>query len=217
MTDRLVLNWEADGLIDEQRYYYSTSSFTSGTKPSPKATLDGEDRTYTDTSITVDTVVYTAIGTVRSSVEKLSPVVATNTSRLTKAVKDAFVVGGKGFAYNFSDLSTLFKDTACTIPVTAVNDLIAAALDISGHGKHLFQSTSGNRPILKKDADNVYYADFASSKLMSTSSTVDFGTVSITSLVAGFITSITAPLEASSFSPPIKFFIFYPSILFQIL
>lgn len=51
--------------------------------------------------------------------------------------------------YDPSDLSTLWKDTAGTSPVTADGDLVARIDDKSGHGYHLTQSTSSKRPLYK--------------------------------------------------------------------
>jgi hypothetical protein len=46
-----------------------------------------------------------------------------------------------------SDLTTMFKDTAGTIPVTADGDAVALVLDKSGNGNHFQQATAGLRPL----------------------------------------------------------------------
>lgn len=74
MTNRLELNWKLDGFVDEQRYYCSETPFTAETKPSPKAILAGDVRTYTDTSIEAGKTYYVAVGSVKNGVEKLSEV-----------------------------------------------------------------------------------------------------------------------------------------------
>lgn len=51
--------------------------------------------------------------------------------------------------YDPSDLTTLFKDTAGTTPVTADGDAVARINDKSGNGYHLLQSTAGARPLYK--------------------------------------------------------------------
>lgn len=51
--------------------------------------------------------------------------------------------------YDPSDLSTLWKDTAGTTPVTADGDAVARIDDKSGNGRHLTQSTAGSRPLYK--------------------------------------------------------------------
>jgi hypothetical protein len=48
--------------------------------------------------------------------------------------------------YDPSDLSTLFQDTAGTVPVTADGQTVALMKDKSGHGNDLSQATVGNRP-----------------------------------------------------------------------
>ena len=89
------------------------------------------------------------------------------------SIASLFSSSEKGFAYDFSDLSTMFQDTAGTIPVTAVDQLVARVNDLSGNGNHLIQSTSGSRPILKQDAKGYYLLFDGTSKTMQTSGTVD--------------------------------------------
>jgi hypothetical protein len=45
-------------------------------------------------------------------------------------------------------MSTLFQDSAGTLPVTAVEQPVGLMLDKSGRGNHAFQSTSASRPVL---------------------------------------------------------------------
>jgi hypothetical protein len=49
--------------------------------------------------------------------------------------------------YDPSDLSTLFKDTAGTTPVTADGDSVARMNDKSGNGNHVIQATGASQPI----------------------------------------------------------------------
>lgn len=60
-----------------------------------------------------------------------------------------FAGGRIGVWYDPSDLSTLFKDTAGTTPVTADGDSVALVLDKSGNGKHLVQATGTSQPKYK--------------------------------------------------------------------
>lgn len=62
-----------------------------------------------------------------------------------------FAGGVQGAWYDFSDLSTLFQDSAGTTPVTANNDPVGRVLDKSGRGNHLTQATAGSRPLYKTD------------------------------------------------------------------
>jgi hypothetical protein len=67
--------------------------------------------------------------------------------------------GTVGGWWDPSDLSTMFKDTAGTTPVTADGDAVARINDKSGNGNHLLQSTLGNRPIFK-NVSGVRYLSF---------------------------------------------------------
>lgn len=72
MTNRLELNWNADGFFDEQRYYCSTSTIDVNALPSPKAVLANDVRTYVDTEITAGQTYYVRVSTVKNGVEKVS-------------------------------------------------------------------------------------------------------------------------------------------------
>lgn len=56
--------------------------------------------------------------------------------------------GEQGVWYDPSDLSTLFQNSAGTIPVTGVEQPVGLMLDKSGRGKHASQPTTTARPIL---------------------------------------------------------------------
>ncbi len=60
-----------------------------------------------------------------------------------------FAAGEKGGWYDPSDPSTMFKDTAGTIPVTADGDRVARINDKSGNGNHATQATTAARPLYK--------------------------------------------------------------------
>lgn len=62
-----------------------------------------------------------------------------------------FAGGKKGYTYDFLDRSTLFQDTAGTIPALAIGDPVALVLDKSGNGNHLAQSVSTKRPLVSAD------------------------------------------------------------------
>ena len=59
-----------------------------------------------------------------------------------------FAAGEQGAWYDPSDFTTLFQDSAGTIPVTAVEQPVGLMLDKSGRGNHASQATAGNRPTL---------------------------------------------------------------------
>lgn len=57
--------------------------------------------------------------------------------------------GTAGGWYDPSDLSSMFQDTAGTVPVAADGDPVGRINDKSGNGKHLLQATAGARPLYK--------------------------------------------------------------------
>ncbi len=52
-----------------------------------------------------------------------------------------------GYVYDLNDMTTLFKDTAGTLPVTAAGDAVARRNDKSGRGNHATQSDLTKRPL----------------------------------------------------------------------
>ncbi len=54
----------------------------------------------------------------------------------------------QGTWYDPSDLTTMFQDSAGTIPITAVEQPVGRILDKSGKGNHTSQATSASRPVL---------------------------------------------------------------------
>lgn len=66
-----------------------------------------------------------------------------------------FAGGKKGYIYDFLDRSTLFQDTAGTIPAVAIGDPVALVLDKSGNGNHLVQSSATKRPLVS--ASGLYF------------------------------------------------------------
>lgn len=65
-------------------------------------------------------------------------------------IKSLFANNEQGFFYDPNDLSTMFQDSAGTIPVTAAGQPVGLVLDKSGRGNHATQSTSASRPILQQ-------------------------------------------------------------------
>lgn len=62
-----------------------------------------------------------------------------------------FAASEQGAWYDPSDLSTLFQDSAGTIPVTADGQPVGKILDKSGRGNHASQATAASRPLYKTD------------------------------------------------------------------
>ena len=61
-----------------------------------------------------------------------------------------FAASEPGAWYDPSDLSTLFQDSAGTVPVTAVEQPVGRILDKSGRGNHATQATTTKRPVLSR-------------------------------------------------------------------
>lgn len=80
MTDRLELAWDADGLIDEQRYYCSETPIDVNNLPVPKAVLASNVRTYVDTAVEANKTYYVAVGSMKNGTEKLSDVISVFTN-----------------------------------------------------------------------------------------------------------------------------------------
>lgn len=98
---------------------------------------------------------------------------------LTRAIGEAGVVGFTPLSlpslvawYDPSDLSTMFQDTAGTVPVTAAGQSVARINDKSGNGRNLLQATGANQPTLEVDGNGKRYLDF--------NGTTDFMSVAIT-------------------------------------
>jgi hypothetical protein len=66
--------------------------------------------------------------------------------------------GTGGGMWDPSDMATMWKDTAGTVPVTADGDFVARIDDKSGNGNHLVQATAANRPKFKDVAGLRYLA-----------------------------------------------------------
>jgi len=80
---------------------------------------------------------------------------------MAQVIKSLFANNEQGFAFDFNDLSTMYQDSAGTIPVTGVGQPVGKVLDKSGRGNHATQSTSAKRPILQQNATTgAYYLSF---------------------------------------------------------
>lgn len=82
----------------------------------------------------------------------------------------------QGYWYDNQDLTTMFQDTAGTVPVTAVEQPVALQLDKSGKGNHrIAPGPTTSRPILRQDANGIYYLDTdGADDWMRTAAKVDF-------------------------------------------
>jgi hypothetical protein len=73
----------------------------------------------------------------------------------------------RGAYYDVSDISTLFQDSAGTVPVTAAGDPVGKMLDKSGNGYHVKQSNStAQRPTYRIDGAGNPYLEFGGSHVL---------------------------------------------------
>jgi hypothetical protein len=79
---------------------------------------------------------------------------------ITFLPNDLFLAGEKGVWYDPNDITTLFQDSAGTIPVTAFGQPVGKVLDKSGNNIHATQSTSANRPIYSVHSNGFPYLQF---------------------------------------------------------
>lgn len=98
---------------------------------------------------------------------------------------ELFAASEVGAWYDPSDISTLWKDTAGTDPVTTLGDAVARIDDKSGNGKHLLQSTSGSRPLWQQDGSGFYYLDFDGTDDFMTASSFDMSSTDKLNVFAG--------------------------------
>lgn len=71
---------------------------------------------------------------------------------LSAQVAAMFASGEQGVWYDPSNLSSMFQDSAGTIPVTALGQPVGRILDQSGRGNHATQAMAAARPLLQQDA-----------------------------------------------------------------
>lgn len=83
---------------------------------------------------------------------------------------DLFQNNEQGAWYDPSDLSTMFQDSAGTIPVTAIGQPVGRINDKSGNGNNAIQSTAAARPLLQNDGVNNYLAFDGVDDAMATAS-----------------------------------------------
>lgn len=101
-------------------------------------------------------------------------------------IKSLFSNNEQGFFYDPNDLSTMYQDSAGTVPVTGVGQPVGLILDKSGRGNHARQTTSASRPILRKNAvTGANYLEFDGSDDFLVTSNIDFTATDKVSLFAG--------------------------------
>lgn len=113
-----------------------------------------------------------------------------------------FAAGGQGVWYDPSDLSTLWQDTAGTVPVTADGDSVARVDDKSGGGKHLIQASGPSIPKYKTDGTLRWLLFDGTDDSYGTSEAVDLSASDQMTACAGVLKASEAALGAIvEFSP----------------
>lgn len=95
-----------------------------------------------------------------------------------------FAAGEQGAWYDPSDLTSMFQDTAGTVPVTAAGQTVARINDKSGRGNHRTQATGLSQPILQQDASGRYHLLYDGSNDFMTA-TIDMAAADSMALVFG--------------------------------
>ena len=108
------------------------------------------------------------------------------TSNFDQQIQKLFANGEQGFYYDPNDLSTMFQDSAGTVPVTDVGQPVGLIRDKSGRNNHAYQTNSASRPILRQNAvTGANYLEFDGSDDFLQTSDIDFTATDKLSLFAG--------------------------------
>lgn len=195
------LEWAQFGDFDSFDVLRADEPMDVGVLPSPIAT-GLSTMYYVDSNVIEGLTYYYKIRVNRDGIYFVSDELKAVAHNLKTVVELLFSSSEKGFAYDFGNLNTMFKDVAGTIPVTSVGDQIACVLDLSGHGKHLIQSDSSKRPLLKYNATSrKYYADFSSNKTMESTANIDLSSLTVFEIFAAIKkTSVTTDVVAIEMS-----------------
>lgn len=113
-------------------------------------------------------------------------VVGGNTPTFDQQILKIFANGEQGFAYDPSDLTTLYQDAAGTVPVTEAGQPVGLIRDKSGRNNHAYQTTSASRPILRQNAvTGANYLEFDGSDDFLQTNNIDFTGTDKVTVIAG--------------------------------
>lgn len=104
-----------------------------------------------------------------------------------------FASGEKGVAFDFSDASKLYQDSARTTPVTAASDPIGSVTDLSGNGLHGAQTTAGSRPVWGTD-----YATFDGTDDFLVTAAIDLTAANEITLIMGYYVASDAAVAIAA-------------------
>ena len=132
----------------------------------------------------------------------------------TQLIKSIFASNEQGFFYDPDDLSTMFQDTAGTVPVTGIGQPVGLMLDKSGRNNHARQTDSARKPKLQRNATTgAYYLAFDGVDDFLQTDSIDFTATDKVSLFAGVRrlsdagVSIIAEFSANSASNANSFYL----------
>lgn len=122
---------------------------------------------------------------------RLTPIGELYVTGLNQAWSPAqlFANGEQGAWYDPSDLSTLFQDSAGSIPVTADGQPVGLMLDKSGNGNDASQDTSTARPIYRTDG-TYSWLEFDGIDDSLATAAVDFTVTDKVSVFAGQLSGV---------------------------
>jgi hypothetical protein len=98
------------------------------------------------------------VGIAGSIVRNLGSIISSPPPSFTSPL-DFFTGGQNGVWYDISDITTLFQDSAGTIPVVSDGDPVGLIQDKSGNGNDATQTVSASRPIYRASA-GIYSLEF---------------------------------------------------------
>lgn len=109
--------------------------------------------------------------------------------------------------YDPSDLSTLWQDTAGTVPVTASGQSVARIDDKSGNGYHLMQPTAGSRPSYQTSGGlHWLQGDGTADNMKATIPNYSGNAATLAAAVQGASNNFLGMIHATGLSgPPVRF------------
>lgn len=126
---------------------------------------------YEDLTVESNQDYYYRAGVVRNSIEEFSGEFHVTTTTATHPILSLFENSEKGFWFDFSDMSSLYQDSAGTTPVTAYSQVFGKVLDKSGNGNHAAQTINASMPEFRS---NGAYFD-GNNHFLKTINNVDYG------------------------------------------
>jgi hypothetical protein len=135
----------------EHRVYRSTSTIDPQNLPAPLATLGAGVELYDDYTAVNGTTYYYRVGALVNGTEYVSQETVITPTSIWLPQYEMFNSGELGFVYDVSEVSTLWQDSAGTVPVTTNGHKVARIDDLSGNGFHLTETVSSYFPTYRTD------------------------------------------------------------------